>query len=115
MEPGGDCIGCHSQEGEGPLYSLAGTVMSVSDDEDGCLGVDGVSVLITDADGNTIELVTNSVGSFFTQQPIKTPYTAKVVRGGEEVAMSAPQTDTNCATCHTSEGASGAPGRIVAP
>lgn len=115
MEPGGDCISCHFSEGEGPRYSIAGTVMSASDEDDGCLGLEGITVVITDADGNSSELLTNGVGNFFSNATIKTPYTAKVVRGDQEVAMSASQTDTNCASCHTAEGANEAPGRIIAP
>lgn len=115
MEPGGDCISCHSREGEGPRYKIAGTVMGASNDDDRCAGIDGVTVEITGADGQVVTIDTNGVGNFFYNGPLSTPYTAKVVRGGSQLAMTTPQADGNCASCHTAEGANGAPGRILAP
>ena len=40
MEPGGDCIGCHSSNG-GPSFVIAGTVMASSHDDTNCQGVPG--------------------------------------------------------------------------
>jgi mono/diheme cytochrome c family protein len=114
MEPGGDCIGCHARD-EGPSYTIAGTVMGASHDDDRCVGTSGVTVEITEANGNVISLDANSVGTFFYQGPLATPYTAKVVSGGQELAMATPQSDGNCASCHTAQGANSAPGRILAP
>lgn len=113
MEPGGDCIGCHAQDG-GPSYSIAGTVMAIEDDDEGCLGLDGVLVEVIGADGKKIRMMTNSVGNFFSSEGIKKPYTAKITQDGQEFAMVTPQTDTNCASCHSSVGKEGAAGRIVA-
>lgn len=114
MEPGGNCITCHAQD-EGPSYTIAGTVMGATNDDDRCAGLASITVEITDANGSVIELHTNSVGNFFYQGELATPYTAKVVRGGNEMAMAAPQSDPNCANCHTAEGLNSAPGRILAP
>ena len=114
MEPGGNCITCHAQD-EGPSYTIAGTVMGATDDDDRCAGVASVTVEITDANGSVISLATNNVGNFFHRGSVATPYTAKVVRGGDEIAMAAPQSDLNCANCHTAEGLNSAPGRILAP
>ena len=113
MEPGGNCITCHGDEGEGPRYTIAGTVMGATNDDDRCVGVDGITVEITGADGKITSLTTNSVGNFFYSGSVATPYTAKIVTTNGERAMSTPQTDLNCANCHTAEGASGAPGRIT--
>lgn len=115
MRPGGACISCHASEGEGPSYTIAGTVMGALDDDENCVGVDGVTVEITGADGQTIQLVTNSVGNFFYNGPLAMPYEAKVVRDGAEKVMAGAQSDGECASCHTPEGAAGAPGRITAP
>jgi len=41
--------------------------------------------------------------------------TARVVRGDQERVMLSPQMDGDCNSCHTENGANGAPGRIVAP
>ena len=114
MEPGGNCITCHAGD-EGPSYTIAGTVMGASDDDDRCAGLGGLSVEITDANGSVLVLATNSVGNFFHRGSVATPYTAKVRRGSDEVAMATPQTDTNCANCHTADGLNGAAGRILAP
>lgn len=115
MAPGGDCIGCHARSGEGPAYTIAGTVMAASHDDTNCNGIDAVQVVITGADNGVITLDTNGAGNFFTSQPIATPFKAKVVRAGKEIAMVAAQSVGDCNTCHTAQGASGAPGRIVAP
>jgi hypothetical protein len=124
MAPGGDCIGCHSG-GEGPTYLVAGTVMGKANDDDDCAGIGSTTVVITDAAGLRIELQATSDGNFFygggdhfqsgTSKTLKMPYTAKVVRNGQERAMVAAQSDGDCASCHTAEGANGAPGRIVPP
>lgn len=115
MHPGGDCIGCHADQGEGPKYSVAGTVMGELDDDTDCNGMEGVTIEITDANGDVIELVTNGAGNFYTEKSVATPYTARVIKDGAERAMSGEQTETNCASCHTAEGTNGAPGRIQAP
>lgn len=114
MEPGGDCISCHARD-EGPNYTIAGTVMGASNDDDRCVGLDSATVVITGADGQVISLDTNGVGNFFYRGPLATPYTAKVVRDGKELAMTTPQVDGDCASCHTAQGANSAPGRVLAP
>jgi mono/diheme cytochrome c family protein len=115
MHPGGDCIGCHKQNGEGPVFTVAGTVMADPAEDTDCNGVSGVTVEITGADGQVIELVTNGAGNFYTEQAVATPYSVKIRKDNAERAMSAAQTETNCASCHTAEGANGAPGRILVP
>jgi len=113
MEPGGDCISCHRDEG--PRYTVAGTVMGAATDSDTCVGVPDVTVELTDANGVVLTLTANSVGNFFTRQAVAMPYTARVLSGGKERKMVAAQTDGDCASCHTDEGANGAPGRVLAP
>ncbi len=114
MNPGEDCVACHAS-GEGPHFTLAGTVMGDMGDPDDCNGVDGVIVRVTDADGNLTELTTNSAGNFYTNDPITLPYTIELDRDGVTSSMSAEQEDGACAACHTAEGRNGAPGRVVAP
>jgi hypothetical protein len=116
MEPGGDCIGCHSKSDEGPAYSLAGTVMAATDDDDRCVGVGGLTVEITDANGAVLELTTNAVGNFFWSEPVAMPYEARVVGpNGSSRAMATPQSSGACGSCHTASGDKGAPGRILPP
>jgi len=117
MHPGDDCIGCHSS-GEGPRFLIAGTVMNDLKDDTNCYGVEGVTVQITDANGKVNELTTNAAGNFYLESrggSLATPFTAKVLRGGKEKAMTAAQSNGACATCHTAGGANGAPGRILPP
>ncbi len=114
MHPGVDCITCHSG-GEGPRYFIAGTIMGAVDDADDCQGVSAVTVQITDADGAVHETTTNSAGNFFFNSSLPVPYTVSLVRDGNTVSMLTPQSTGDCLSCHTAQGAGGAPGRIVAP
>lgn len=119
MEPGGNCIQCHSDY-DGPHFTFAGTVMSASHDDTNCAGISDVIVRIKGADGKALELTTNGNGNFYSDVNVSSiafPYTAEVSRGGKTVSMltSRTQAETNCASCHTAAGANGAPGRIVAP
>jgi hypothetical protein len=119
MHPGMSCIGCHAAEGEGPSYAIAGTVYGDYDEPNDCGGVSGVIIEITGGDGTVFELESNAAGNFRLRESqadaLVLPYTARVVDGANVRAMAAAQTSGDCASCHTSTGASGAPGRIVAP
>lgn len=119
MHPGRACITCHegSGEREAPSFVVAGTVFPTEHEPDDCNGqpTSDLRVVITDATGNEHTLTPTSVGNFGTTDVIPTPFTAKVVSGGKERAMSTPQTNGDCNSCHTQDGANGAPGRITAP
>jgi hypothetical protein len=117
MNPGESCIACHTAEDEGPIYSAAGTVYEELDEADDCFGVEGVEVEITDAGGSVFSMISNEAGNFFlsSQQSIEVPYTAKVIYNGMERTMASSQTNTDCASCHTSSGSDGAPGRVQIP
>ena len=118
MHPGGDCIDCHSERGEGPSFAFAGTVYTDYDEEYDCNGVEGAEVEVTDAEGSTWTMTTNAAGNFFTYSrdadPVM-PITAVVRVGDAEHAMNTPQNDGDCASCHTAAGSGGAPGRVVVP
>lgn len=119
MNPGEDCIACHSTESEAPKFVIAGTVMGASNDDDTCDGLAGVKVQITDANGQMLELSTNSAGNFYAEEKntnIALPYTVKIIGpSGKTNQMSAAQTTGACNSCHTATGANGAPGRITLP
>jgi hypothetical protein len=115
MHPGGDCIGCHDEEGEGPRYAVAGTVMGAYDDPTDCYGIEGTTIRLTDADGQIHETTSNRAGNFFFDDDIPIPYAAEVELDGAIRTMVAEQTDGNCASCHTEVGDNAAPGRIMAP
>jgi mono/diheme cytochrome c family protein len=117
MHPGGACITCHSR-GEGPDFSLAGTVFPSAHEPDDCNGVGnsaGVTVVITDANGKVVELPVNAAGNFSYESSLALPYHAKVRNSNGERAMSHAQTSGDCNSCHTESGANDAPGRVMAP
>ncbi len=117
MDPGGNCVSCHANSGEAPMYATGATVFGDYRDEDNCYGVSGVTVELTGANGNVLTMTTNQAGNFFSASDngLATPYTAKLTYQGRERPMITPQTDFNCANCHTAQGANAAPGRIVVP
>lgn len=117
MAPGRACVACHAQEGEGPMYSIAGTVFPTGHEPDDCKapGAADAVVVITDKNGKSISLPVNSVGNFTYEGYVATPYTAKVVFNGGERLMFKAQTNGDCNTCHTKNGTQGAPGRILLP
>lgn len=115
MRPGGECIGCHAGSGEGPRYTLAGTVYPTAHEPDDCNGAGGAQVVVIDANGVTITITPNSVGNFYTRSAIALPYQAKVVQDGRERIMLAAQEIGECNACHTEAGDNLAPGRVMLP
>jgi hypothetical protein len=117
MHPGGTCINCHSR-GEGPAFSIAGTVYPTAHEPNDCDGVDGandVRVVITDAAGSVLTLSVNAAGNFSSRQRVMYPFSAKVVTASQERAMAELQNSGDCNSCHTENGANNAPGRIMLP
>ena len=115
MHPGGDCIGCHTDNGEGPKFTVAGTVYASAHEADDCFGVAGAQVEITDNNGTVTTLTTNEAGNFHTDVAMTFPYKVRVLANGGENRMSASQNTGRCASCHTAEGTGGAPGRVQIP
>lgn len=117
MRPGEACISCHaSSGGEAPQFSAAGTVFPTGHEPNDCYGAHGgATVVITDANGVDHDLPVNSAGNFSTSAALAFPIHAKVVANGQERAMVAAQATGDCNTCHTQDGANGAPGRIALP
>jgi hypothetical protein len=117
MHPGKSCIDCHSK-GEGPRFLAAGTVFQALNEPDDCYGVKGVLVQITDSKGQVLAATTNASGNFFfggRGMTIAFPIKVKLVSGTKTRVMASEQSSGNCALCHTAKGASGAPGRVIAP
>ncbi len=112
MRPGDDCIACHRRE-DGPRFTVAGTVYSDLRQKTHCFGESGVTVRIEDATGQTMNLQTNAAGNFYTKNKLEPPLRASVIRDGVETPMIAAQPTGACNSCHTSEGANSALGRIV--
>jgi cytochrome c553 len=123
MLPGQPCIACHQTTGgEAPIYRFMGTVYPTAHEPDNCIGAgsvqySGVQVIVTDAQGKTFTMTPNLTGNFLgpnSGSPVM-PYTAKVTYQGRERVMSTPQTSGDCNSCHTEQGNSNAPGRIMLP
>ncbi len=114
MSPGQDCIACHDS-GEGPHYTIAGTVYSDPHAKNDCGGSSGVTVEITGADGKVLTLTTNEAGNFYSRAAVAMPFTARVRQGNNMLPMAAAQSTGACNSCHTELGANAAPGRILAP
>ena len=115
MNPGENCISCHSA-GEGPRFAAAGTVYAKLDEKSLDLGVQGATVVITDAKGKVVKLETNKSGNFSARNVKFTfPIRAKVEYKGQTREMLGARGSANCAACHTQTGAGGAPGRVMIP
>lgn len=117
MNPGMACIACHSK-GEGPSFSIAGTLYPTGHEPDRCnssVGTAGARIVIVGADGQQVTLEPNSVGNFSARSAVKLPYQAKVTYQGRERLMLTAQTSGDCNACHTQNGSMNAPGRITVP
>jgi hypothetical protein len=120
MHPGRACITCHDTRDDAPSFRIAGTVYPTVHEPDDCNGASstgGAKVVVTDANGTIVTLTPNAAGNFYdpSRASLVLPYHAKVVRNGLERSMSDAQTIGDCNSCHTVDGANGAPGRIVLP
>ena len=96
MMPGEDCLECHDGV-EATLFTAAGTVF---DSNLGGVGLEGVTVTITDALGRQIMLESNAAGNFYTDAPIRMPFMAKTEYEGIENHMPDPQDYGGCNDCH---------------
>ena len=119
MRPGEACIACHSL-GEGPAFAIAGTAYPSGHEYNDCDGTaaQGAIVTVTDSTNVSRSFTVNSAGNFYGAAsagwPVF-PITAKITFGGKTRAMSGAVTTGDCNTCHTLNGANGAPGRIALP
>lgn len=120
MHPGMDCVTCHASEQEGPQLLVGGTVFSAVHEPDDCNGVGGgLQIELVGADGQVFMIPTQAPsGNFYAEigeLDLMLPYKAAVIDGDKRRDMVAAQSVTNCAACHTQNGLSMAPGRIIAP
>jgi mono/diheme cytochrome c family protein len=117
MNPGLACINCHTSMQPREKFTAGGTVFTDLHTEDLCNGgsKSGGTVEIIGDDGVVTTLSVNSAGNFYTFANIKLPYTARVTYMGNVRSMTTAQAVGDCNSCHTAQGASGAPGRIIWP
>jgi hypothetical protein len=118
MNPGKACITCHTSEGEASTRYM-GTAFPALHERDLCNARPplGATVEILDAAGAVAEtLVISPTSGNFASLRIGPPgsYRARVMVNGAKVSeMMGLQTNGDCNSCHTEQGAQGAPGRIV--
>lgn len=93
MDPGQDCLGCHNGD-EARRWTAAGTFAGR-----------GRTVLLVDANGNTITLKTNSAGNFYTAEPLAFPLKVSV----DGAAMPNAVTYGGCNLCHGNGGMGAGP------
>lgn len=118
MQPGEACVTCHSMNPRLPKFTIAGTLYPTGHEVKGCVGHSAGDAIIRvmDASGKTIvDLTPNQVGTFISQDPMPAGFRVKVVTANGERAMLGSPPNGNCNSCHTPEGANGAPGRIRLP
>lgn len=112
MQPGEDCLSCHGGGGGRGGWSVAGTVFPTGTSTADA-GLSGVSVVVTDSRGQTVTVVSNSAGNFYSGAALVAPLQVKVVRNGKEVAMPSAATSGACNSCHAPSGAASL--RVFAP
>jgi len=108
--PGQPCLLCHND------FSVAGTVFVNPGDRQAALGV---TVNLTDSQGNAFAATTNEVGNFFVRQNQFQPvYPMKVALqyGGVTANMIANVgRDGACASCHFDPPGPASPGHVYTP
>jgi hypothetical protein len=133
MNPGMACRSCHLGQnfmGQNPggddetdrAYFFMGTVFAGLHAKDRCLSPPpaGGKIEIIDKNGAVAQTinVTNSSGNFRSNSlttTVQLPYTVRISANGRTGMMLTPQTNGDCNSCHTEQGAQGAPGRIYWP
>jgi hypothetical protein len=117
MHPGRACISCHAG-GNGPSFSVAGTVYPTGHEPDDCnaSSATGARVTVTDSAGAARSFTANSAGNFYGSAgggwPVF-PITATVSFNGKTRSMSTQVPSGDCNLCHTQSGT--AVGQIAAP
>jgi cytochrome c553 len=128
MAPGQTCIACHEYTNAGgdgmeaPSFAFAGTVYATAHEPDDCAGGpippggERAEVEVVAADGQRYVAPVTEGGNFMLEDTaIAFPIQATVRFQGRSRAMVQSQLLGDCNLCHSVEGVSGAPGRIMLP
>lgn len=98
--PGQACIACHVGKGEGPQFTVAGTLYA---DLAGTTPLAGATIVVTDATGATLDLVSQQNGNFYTTAALAFPIQVSATRCPDTTpmigAVAAPG-DCNAGGCH---------------
>lgn len=123
MHPGRACIECHSQRRRGPVFSVAGTIFNARREENECFGNAGDPVTgrktwveVVDQSNQPFIIEPNASGNFYTTHTFRYPLRrVRVISPSGHFAQMDNPPSGDCNSCHTREGAEGAPGRVIAP
>jgi len=99
MLPGTDCIECHRARASAPdsSFSVAGTVFVT---ERCPTPVEDVIIHVTDGSERSVELHSNEVGNFFSEERLEPPFLIAVEYDGEVVEMEYEVDSGSCNRCH---------------
>lgn len=104
--PGQACIECHAAEGA-PRFTLAGTLYV---DAAGTTPLAGGTIIVTDATGATVDMVSQANGNFWTTQTLTFPVRVAASQCPDTVPMAGAITaagDCNAGGCHAAGSSSG--------
>jgi len=108
MQPGSDCLTCHSGGGAGAGldFTAAGTIYRT----DG-IGAAGVFVSLTDSNSVQVSAVTNSVGNFYFAEALTPPLRVELDDGTTAKVMA--RAAGACNSCHAGTGSAAT--RVLLP
>ncbi len=113
---GQPCTDCHSSYGgRHPIFTVAGTLFQKPTNR---VGIEGATVHVTDVNGDTRDLLTNCVGTFYVTddewQPafplhisIEDPTSGLGVTMKTKIGR-----DNSCASCHVDPASTDSPGHV---
>jgi hypothetical protein len=118
---GEDCRSCHRPGGKAPrsLFTVSGTVFRSGDGEPRESGAAQVALVLTDASGRRLELVSNAAGNFWSREALRFPVQVALRTLPDGAPRQGPADRCghgNCNECHSYEqpGAR-ARGRLLRP
>jgi len=116
---GEDCLSCHRKGAKASdwRFTVGGTIYRTHDDG-ASAGLAGVRVVLIDARGRVVRLVSNRAGNFFTYEELAFPVAVELRREASERAAGVrpgPCGSGSCNECHALSPRGGARGRLYAP
>ncbi len=116
MRPGVACESCHTHQSGEKQIAFGGTVYPTAHEPDTCVGQNGATIVVTDANGAQHTATANANGNFHVMGAgLAFPIHAEIHANGKILKMNTAVDTGDCNSCHTVMGANNAPGRIVAP
>jgi hypothetical protein len=97
MLPGSDCLDCHDGSEAMSAFTIGGTVFESATCPS---GVEGATVHLEDVNsGATLELTTNEMGNFYSDEALAGPFWISVEKDGATATMEDPGSGS-CNSCH---------------